>query len=109
MKTQNDALMAQLLGPAMTGVEHFDYALPGSATSLAGYPRTYIENCEADELRASGERFAAQLEEAGVDVESHTVPGETHGHLSVPGLPTAKATCAHFAAFIADVVAARRP
>ena len=25
-KTQNDALMAQLLGPAMTGVEHFDYA-----------------------------------------------------------------------------------
>ena len=60
-KTQNDAFMAQLLGPAMTGVEHFDYALPGSATSLAGYPPAYIENCENDDLRASGEAFARQL------------------------------------------------
>ncbi|MBM6978577.1 MAG: alpha/beta hydrolase [Actinomyces succiniciruminis] len=101
---ENDALMAQLLGPELTGVEHFDYAMPGNAESLTGYPRTYIENCEADELRASGERFAEQLAQAGVDVEQHTVPGETHGHLSVPGLPTAKATCAHFAAFIGDVL-----
>ncbi|MDO4899701.1 alpha/beta hydrolase [Actinomyces sp.] len=101
---QNDYLTGQLLGPEMTGVEHFDYAMPGNAESLAGYPRTYIENCEADDLRASGERFSAQLAQAGVDVEQHTVPGETHGHLSVPGLPTAKATCDHFAAFIGDVL-----
>ncbi|WP_103062552.1 alpha/beta hydrolase [Actinomyces qiguomingii] len=101
---QNDYLIGQLLGPEMTGVEHFDYAMPGNADSLVGYPRTYIENCEADDLRASGERFTQQLVEAGVDVEQHTVPGETHGHLSVPGLPTAKATCTHFAAFLDDVL-----
>ncbi len=103
-RVHNDELMAILLGPAMTDVEHLDYAMPGNADDLTGYPRTYIENCECDELRASGERFAAQLAEAGVDVETHTVAGETHGHLSVPGLPSAKTTCAHAAAFITDVV-----
>nr|WP_306468548.1 alpha/beta hydrolase fold domain-containing protein [Actinomyces sp. 186855] len=107
-QAQNDRLMRALLGPRMTDVAHFDYAMPGNATDLAGYPRTYVESCEADALRASGDAFVAQLEAAGADVESHTVPGETHGHLSVPGLPAGKTTCAHFAAFIIDVVTSAR-
>ncbi|SDN41684.1 Acetyl esterase/lipase [Actinomyces ruminicola] len=100
---QDHFLMGNYLGPDLLNIGHPGYALPGMAEDLTGYPRTFIENCELDTLRVSGERFAAQLEEAGVDVEQHTVPGEIHGHLSVPGLPTAKATCAHFAAFISDV------
>lgn len=97
-------LMGNYLGPALLDVVHPGYALPGMAEDLAGYPRTFIENCELDGLRASGEGFAAQLADAGVDVEQHTVAGELHGHLNVPGLPTARATCAHFAAFVGDVV-----
>ena len=107
-RAQNEEIMRMLLGPQMTGTVHLDYAMPGSAVSLSGYPRTYVESCEADELRASGDLFVSQLAVAGVDVECHTVPGETHGHLSVPGLPTARATCAHFVAFITDVVASAR-
>ena len=38
-------------------------------------------------------------------VEQHTVPGELHGHLNVPGLPGAVATCEHFAAVITDALA----
>ena len=97
-------LMGNYLGPALLDIEQPGWALPGMAEALAGYPRTFVENCELDGLRASGERFTAQLAEAGVDVEQHTVAGELHGHLNVPGLPSAITTCEHFAAFITDVV-----
>ena len=85
--------MGNYLGPALLDVEHPGWALPGMAADLAGFPRTYVENCEMDGLRASGERFTGQLAAAGVGVEQHAVPGELHGHLNVPGLPGA------FAAF----------
>jgi len=41
----------------------------GTAADLTGYPPAYIENCENDDLRASGEAFARQLAGAGADVE----------------------------------------
>ena len=68
------------------------YAFPGDGHELAGLPPTYIENCEFDELRASGERFAEQLADAGVAVERVTACGVGHGHLSTPGSPYAYAT-----------------
>ena len=100
----DDWLMGNYLGPDLLAVDHPGYALPGMAADLAGFPRTSVENCEMDGLRASGERFTEQLAAAGVGVEQHTVPGELHGHLNVPGLPGAVATCEHFAAVITDAV-----
>lgn len=102
----DDVLMPNYLGDRLLDIDHPGYALPGMAKDLAGYPRTYVENCEMDDLRASGEEFVRQLEAAGVDVEAHTVPGEMHGHLSVPGLPSAIRTCEHAAAFCRDAVGA---
>lgn len=67
-------------------VEPSPYAFAGLAPSLEGYPPTYIENAQYDSLRVSGERFGAQLAEAGVDVEMHLVRGVPHGHLNKPGL-----------------------
>jgi len=74
------------------------YAFPGQANDLAGYPSTYIENCEFDDLRASGERFGQQLAEAGVPVEVVTAAGVPHGHLNAIGSPLTSATLDRFAA-----------
>lgn len=51
---------------------------------VAGFPPVYIINSEADTLRGSGERFAAQLEAAGGPVRVDTEPGSMHGHLDHP-------------------------
>lgn len=61
------------------------YAFPGDGHDLSGLGPTYIENCEFDTLRASGERFARQLERAGVPVESATAAGVPHAHLNWVG------------------------
>lgn len=100
----DEFLMGNMLGPDMLQIEHPEYALAGMTDDLAGYPRTFIENCELDGLRASGERFADQLAAAGVDVEMHTCPGELHAPLNTPGLESGVRMCAHFAAFINDVI-----
>jgi acetyl esterase/lipase len=50
-----------------------------------GFPPTLIVVCERDELRPSGERFAATLTTAGVDVELHVEAGAEHGHIDHPG------------------------
>jgi len=54
------------------------------AGKLNGFPAVFIINSEADTLRASGEFFARQLEDAGVTVRMETEPGSTHGHLDHP-------------------------
>lgn len=64
------------------------YAMPGMAgAQLSILPQTWIENCEYDSLRASGEMFAAQLRDANVVVRCRTAPDVAHGHLNRPGLP----------------------
>ena len=73
------------------------YAFPGEATDLTGLSPTYIENCEFDDLRASGERYAAQLADAGVDVTLVTAAGVPHGHLNAIGSPLTAATLDRFA------------
>ncbi|WP_082589671.1 alpha/beta hydrolase [Agromyces sp. Soil535] len=65
--------------------------VPGraAASDLAGFPPVLMINGEADELRVSGELFAATLAEAGVALELHVEPGTEHGHLNRPGEPAA--------------------
>ncbi|MET0695469.1 MAG: alpha/beta hydrolase fold domain-containing protein, partial [Propionibacteriaceae bacterium] len=62
------------------------YAFAGLSEDLVGFPPTLIDNDEFDELRSSGETFATQLRNAGVEVEQVTSLGVTHGHLNHPGL-----------------------
>lgn len=74
-------------------------AIPGLATpaDLAQFPPTLIVNDEIDELRVSGEAFAATLHEAGRPVEVVTEPGTEHGHLNRPAEAAASVTIDRFA------------
>jgi acetyl esterase/lipase len=62
-----------------------EYAFPGLSRNLSHFPPTYIDNCEFDELRSSGEAFAEQLRTAGVHVEHRATAGVLHGHLNHVG------------------------
>ena len=73
----------------------------GTAADLTSYPPAYIENCENDDLRASGEAFARQLSEAGADVEVVTAAGVPHGHLNAVGSPLTSRSLDRFAARLA--------
>lgn len=66
-----------------------------------GFPRTLIVTCEFDELRPSGEAFAATLAAAGVEVVLHHEPGARHGHIDEPSDPTAAPTIAAIADWLA--------
>ncbi len=48
---------------------------------VAGLPEAWIAPSEYDDLRASGERFAEQLKEAGIPVHLQVARGMVHGHL----------------------------
>ncbi|MEV7393024.1 alpha/beta hydrolase [Streptomyces sp. NPDC091215] len=77
------------------------YALPALA-DLRGLPRTLLVNCEYDDLRASGEAFAASLLRAGVEVDLRTAAGVAHGHLNRPHLVEAQKTLADMAHWIKE-------
>jgi acetyl esterase/lipase len=64
-------------------------AVPGlaSASDLVRFPPTLMINGDVDELRVSGEAFAATLADAGVSVEVLTERGTQHGHLNRPQEP----------------------
>lgn len=59
------------------------YAMPGIAV-LDGLCPTLVINAECDDLRASGEAFAASAARAGVEVRLVTAPGMLHGFLLLP-------------------------
>lgn len=75
-------------------------AIPGLATAsdLTDFPPTLMINGEVDELRVSGEHFAATLASAGRDIEVVTEPGTHHGHLNRPDEEAATRTTARIAA-----------
>jgi acetyl esterase/lipase len=54
------------------------YAMPANA-NLDGLPPTLVLNAEFDDLRPSGQAFAAALAVAGVDVQQVLVRGHLHG------------------------------
>jgi acetyl esterase len=62
------------------------FAFPGGH-DLGGMPPTLVLDADRDSLRASGQRFAAELADRGVDVTHHIVPESTHGFLNRPGTP----------------------
>lgn len=65
-----------------------------------GFPSTLVVVCEKDDLRPSGEAFARQLADAGVEVEVHLEPGAGHGHINEPSDPTALPTIEAIAAWV---------
>ncbi len=83
-------------------------AIPGLATAedLAHFPPTLMINGEVDELRVSGEHFAATLAAAGRDIVVLTEPGTRHGHLNRPEEPAAAASIDRIAARLAALPAA---
>lgn len=66
-----------------------------------GFPPTIVVVCDKDALRPSGEAFAAQLREAGVEVELRLETGADHGHINEPADPTARPTVEAIAAWVA--------
>jgi acetyl esterase len=82
-------------------------AIPGLATpdDLTGFPATLMINDEVDELRGSGEVFAATLEAAGRDIELVTEPGTQHGHLNRPEERAASVSIDRIAARLAALPA----
>lgn len=61
-------------------------AFPGGHP-VDGFPPALVLNAEHDGMRASGDRFAAELAEAGVAVDHHVLPGTHHAFLNRPGTP----------------------
>ena len=59
-----------------------DWWWAGDIEDFGGLPATQIINCQYDGLRASGEKYAADLAAAGVDVEVHYQPGVPHAHIN---------------------------
>jgi acetyl esterase/lipase len=87
-------------------------AVPGLAapSDVAGFPPVLMVNGEADELRVSGEAFAATLAAASVPVEVVTEPGTEHGHLNRPDEPAASVTVERVVDWLAGLeTAAGRP
>jgi len=75
------------------------YAFPGGH-DLAGLPPTFILNSDVDSLRASGERYATELEAAGVPVVVLREDGTRHGHLNDPDQPAALASIGRMSAWL---------
>ncbi|MFK4834694.1 alpha/beta hydrolase fold domain-containing protein [Microbacterium sp. ZW T2_14] len=87
-------------------------AIPGNARpdDLVEFPPTLMVNGDVDELRVSGEAFAASLRAAGRDIEVLSEPGTEHGHLNRPQEPAASVTLARCATRLASLsLAGARP
>lgn len=84
-KDDGGALNEFVIGRRLSAATPYDF--PALASDFSTFPPTYIENCEFDGLRASGEAFADALAAAGVDVEAVTARGLLHGHLNSIGAP----------------------
>jgi acetyl esterase/lipase len=78
------------------------YAMPAGA-DLVGLCPTVMIDAEYDDLRRSEESFLASLEDVGVDVTRHLLPGVLHGFLN---LPAEVEPVDHAFQLIADAVAA---
>ena len=68
--------------------------------ALQGFPPTVIVTCQRDGLRPSGEAFADDLRQRGVDVDLRMELGTIHGHLNSPGKAPFERTMSTFAAWL---------
>ncbi|GAA5202920.1 alpha/beta hydrolase fold domain-containing protein [Microbacterium jejuense] len=82
-------------------------AIPGRArpVDLVEFPPTLMVNGEVDELRVSGEAFAASLRAAGRPIDVLAEPGTEHGHLNRPQEAAASMTLTRFAERLAALPA----
>ena len=76
-------------------------AFPGSA-DVRGLSPVLVIDAEVDGLRATGERFAEQLAEAGVVFELHTEPSTEHGYLNEPSSPATPSSVDRIIRWIVD-------
>jgi acetyl esterase/lipase len=76
------------------------YAFPGHADDVRGFPPTLVQVCELDGLRPSGEAFAKQLIDAGVDIEYVFERDTEHAHLNEPDSEAARHTLNRIAAWL---------
>ncbi len=90
-------LNENLFGP--TGDMADPVAFPAFA-DLEGFPPLLVVNADTDELRTSGEAFAALATDAGVPVELVREEGSVHGYLDHPGDPRAERTLERLARWI---------
>jgi acetyl esterase len=67
-----------------------------------GFPPTLIVVCERDDLRPSGEAFAATLDAAGIDQELRVEADAGHGHIDQPGDAAAVRTIEAVAEWLAS-------
>ncbi len=98
----HDHVTTSYLGGALSTAD--GYAMPALA-DLTGLCPTLVVNAEYDDLRPSGEAFAAALALAGVDVRQVLVHGLLHGFLNQPADLEPVAWCLDL---IADAVAGGR-
>ena len=66
-----------------------------------GFPPTLVVVCDGDDLRPSGEAFAATLTATGVDVELRVEADAGHGHIDQPGDAAAMRTIEAVAEWLA--------
>ena len=71
---------ARVMGKPIDQARGHDF--PGEADDLTRLPPHFVLNCEYDDLAPSGERYALDLQRAGVSVTGYTEPGVPHGHLN---------------------------
>ena len=74
-RSQMVRFWAEHLGPHAVD----EYAAPARASSLVGFPRTYMYTTSADPMRLEAWRFAQRLVSAGTEVTVRFVPGGFHG------------------------------
>ncbi|MFJ2832849.1 alpha/beta hydrolase fold domain-containing protein [Streptomyces sp. NPDC087263] len=77
------------------------HAFPGEATPPENHPPTLILACENDTLRTSAERFAGQLEAAGITTVLHQLDGAAHRSLDRPTEPDGQQALNHLATWLA--------
>ncbi|MGN6326125.1 alpha/beta hydrolase [Pseudolysinimonas sp.] len=61
------------------------------------FPRTLMIDAQHDVMRASGDRFAAELLGTGTDLERHVLPGTDHAFLNRPRDPAFAVAVSHIA------------
>ena len=85
------------------------YVSPGDA-DLEGLPPVLVVTSEYDDLRASGEMFAKQLEQVGVPCTYRLARGMVHGHLNQePTLAEVSRTLQWVTQALRDQAASRSP